>query len=72
MAKTGPPGYLSLPIGGAKQSKYDIHHFSSNTKEHRGYGLQAHLIGVLQHAPIQILRLFNMTGNNKTAAKDII
>lgn len=66
MIKTEPSKYVSLDVDGADQSKFALPYFITSTKDQRGHGLSIHLVGVVIHAPVSVLRLFAMTDNDAT------
>ncbi len=67
-----PSKYCSLIMDGADQSAYGLPHFTTTTKDVKGQSMKVRLIGVLQHASTNTLRLYTMTEEHKTGANHII
>ncbi len=67
-----PSKYCSLIIDGADQSAYGLPHFTTTTKDVVGLAMKVRLIGVLQHASTNTLRLFTMTEEHKTGSNHIV
>ena len=72
LAMLHPSRYLSVVIDGADQSAYSIPHFITKLKTSKGEGLKVHLIGALQHLPLNRLRLFTMTDDHETGSNHIV
>lgn len=67
-----PNSCISLIIDGADQSAFGLPHFTTKVKSERGHSLKVKLVGVLQHAIKNKLRLYTLTEEHKTGANHII
>ncbi len=67
-----PSKYCSLIVDGADQSAYGLPHFVTTTKDVHGQAMKVRLIGVLEHASLNTLRLYSMTEEHKTGANHIV
>ena len=67
-----PSSVWSLIIDGADQTAFGLPHFSSHTKSERGHSLKVKLVGMLEHAIENKLRLLTMTEEHQTGANHIV
>ncbi len=67
-----PDSYLSIIVDGADQSAFGLPHFTTSTKAQKGHSLKVKLIGLLEHAQVNKLHLFTLTGEYETGANHII
>lgn len=67
-----PSSAWSLIIDGADQTAFGLPHFSSHTKGERGHALKVKLVGMLEHAAENRLRLLTMTEEHQTGANHIV
>ncbi len=67
-----PNEVLSFIIDGADQHAFGLPHFISHTKAERGHTLTIKLVGVLEHAVENKLRLLTMSEEHQTGANHII
>lgn len=72
MAILNPTEVLSCIIDGADQRAFGLPHFISHTKAERGHALTIKLVGVLEHALENRLRLLTMTEEHQTGANHIV
>ncbi len=72
IASLDPSNAWSVIIDGADQRAYGLPHFISKTKAQRGQALRVKLIGILEHAAENKLRLLTMTDEHKSGANHII
>ncbi len=72
LAILNPTELLSLIIDGADQTAYGLPHFISHTKSQRGNSLSIKLVGLLEHASENRLRLLTMTEEHQTGANHIV
>ncbi len=67
-----PSSAWSLIIDGADQTAFGLPHFSSTTKAERGHAIKVKLVGMLEHACENRLRLLTMTEEHQTGANHIV
>ncbi len=72
IATLQPSEAWSLIVDGADQKAYGLPHFITSTKSQRGETLKVKLIGLLEHAMENKLRLLTMTEEHKTGANHVI
>lgn len=67
-----PSEQWSVIIDGADQSAFGLPHFVEKTKAQRGHSLKVKLVGVLEHASENVLRLLTMTEEHESGSNHIV
>lgn len=63
---------MSLIIGGADQSAYDLPHFCNSTKDDRGVGFAVRMVGIKEHSRRDAVQFFLLTEDFETGANRIV
>ena len=71
-ASLHPAEQWSIIMDGADQSAFGIPHFVEKTKGQRGHALKVKLVGILEHARENVLRLLTVTEEHETGSNHIV
>ncbi len=67
-----PKHAWSIIVDGADQTAFGLPHFVTSTKGQKGHSLKVKLVGVLEHAVENRLRLLTMSEEHETGANHIV